>query len=74
MSSFQEQSANNAKKETVYSDVDELGITQDQKDVIKSIYNAGGSLEEALKETHQKEKLLAEKSDKEENNQKKDPE
>ena len=73
MSSFQEQSANNAKKETVYSDVDKLGITQDQKDVIKSIYNAGGSLEEALKETHQKEKLLAEKSDKEENNQKKDP-
>lgn len=82
MSSFQEQSANNAKKETVYSDVDELGITQGQKDVIKSIYNAGGSLEEALKETHQKEKLLAEKSDKESNKedkeedkeQKKDPE
>lgn len=64
MSSFQEQSENNAKKETVYSDVDELGITQDQKDVIKNIYNAGGSLEEALKETHQKEKMLAEKDNK----------
>jgi len=78
MSSFQKQSEKNATKETVYSDVDGLGITQDQKDVIKNIYNAGGSLEEALKETHQKEKLLAEKSDKESNKedkeQKKDPE
>jgi len=74
MSSFQEQSENNAKKETVYSDVDELGITQDQKDVIKNIYNAGGSLEEALKETHQKEKMLAESGGETDKEQKKDPE
>lgn len=74
MSSFQEQSENNAKKETVYSDVDELGITQDQKDVIKNIYNAGGSLEEALKETHQKEKMMAESGGESDKEQKKDPE
>lgn len=74
MSSFQEQSENNAKKETVYSDVDELGITQDQKDVIKNIYNAGGSLEEALKETHQKEKMLTESGGETDKEQKKDPE
>lgn len=74
MSSFQEQSENNAKKEKVYSDVDELGITQDQKDVIKNIYNAGGSLEEALKETHQKEKMLAENDGETDKEQKKDPE
>lgn len=74
MSSFQEQSENNAKKETVYSDVDELGITQDQKDVIKNIYNAGGSLEKALKETHQKERILAESDGESDKEQKKDPE
>lgn len=76
MESFQKESEKNATKENVYSDVDGLGITQDQKNVIKSIYNSGGSIEEALKETHRKEKEdAAEIAKKEKEGEKeKDPE